>query len=77
MARYPLISYRYQIPLGTGTVVTRIDCPSCGAVHTDIREAEQRGCGCGCILTVYGLELAVEGGSHGTEYGVPDAWRDT
>jgi hypothetical protein len=58
VARYPLISYRYDIALATGTVATRIHCPHCGALHFDIWEGEERLCfGCGHILTVYGLEL--------------------
>ncbi len=69
MARYPLISYRYDIPLPTGAVVTRIHCPACGHLHEDIWESEERLCfGCGLLLTVYGLELvALE---------VPDGWYD-
>jgi hypothetical protein len=58
VARYPLISYRYDIPLSTGIVVTRIHCPDCASLHFDIWEGEERLCfGCGRVLTVYGLEL--------------------
>ena len=67
MARYPLISYRYDIILPTGTVATRIRCPDCGSLHYDIWESEERLCfGCGQVLSVYGLELCA--------WAIPDDW---
>lgn len=72
MARYPLISYRYDVPLPTGRVETRIHCPNCAGLHYDIWEGEERFCfGCGKILTVFGLELValdVPGDYYDDEY---------
>jgi len=60
MSRYQLMSYRYTCLLPNGILLTRIRCPVCGDLHSDIWEGEGRLCyGCGKVLEVDGLELRV------------------